>query len=43
MTEDKNININKLYNLYMEAIGYLTNEEILKLAHDLIEYVEEDV
>lgn len=32
----------RLYNKFMEIISYFTNEEIEKLAKDLLEYVEND-
>lgn len=32
----------KLYDIFMELIGKLSNEEIEKLAKDLTEYVEND-
>lgn len=31
-----------LYNLFMKLIGCLKNDEILKLANSLIEYVNND-
>ena len=34
---------NMLYDTYMELIGKLSNEEMIKLAKDLTEYVENDV
>lgn len=32
----------KLYNIYMELVGKLSNQELNKLGYDLIEYVRND-
>ena len=34
--------MDKLYDIFMELVGNLSNEEIEKLAKDLLEYVEND-
>lgn len=33
---------NRLYDMFNKIIGLFTNEEILKLAYSLIEYVKND-
>lgn len=34
--------MDKLYNIFMELIGKLSNEELLELSKGLKEYVEND-
>jgi len=35
--------MDKLYEIFMELTGNLTNKELLELANNLIEYVKGDV
>ena len=35
--------MDKLYDIFMELVGNLSNEELLELANNLIEYVKGDV
>ena len=34
--------MDKLYDIFMELVGNLSNKEIEKLANSLLEYVEND-
>lgn len=34
--------MDKLYDIFMELVGNLSNKEIEKLAKDLLEYAEND-
>ena len=36
------MNNERLYNIFMDLIGKLSNEELLKLSHDLQEFVDND-
>lgn len=35
--------MDKLYDIFMELVGRLTNEELLELAKSINEYVKNDV